>query len=78
MIATARNVMKIADVNANLKAELDVSDENRVDNSMKIILSEVDKIDILINNAGYSVRSAVEEIEINEFQTAVIAALNML
>ena len=71
VIATARNVMKIADVNANLKAELDVSDENSVDNSMKIILSEVDRIDILINNAGYSVRSAVEEIEINEFKTMI-------
>ncbi len=68
VIATARNVMKLADVKADLKIELDVSDERSIRNSMKLILSEVTGIDILINNAGYSVRSAVEEIEIDKLK----------
>ncbi len=68
VIATARNITKLADVNADLKVELDVSDENSIKNSMKLILSEVTEIDILINNAGYSVRSAVEEIEIDRLK----------
>lgn len=68
VIATARNVLKLSDVRADLKIELDVSDENSISNSMKLILSEVAGIDILINNAGYSVRSAVEEIEIDKLK----------
>nr|MCR5025545.1 SDR family oxidoreductase [Lachnospiraceae bacterium] len=68
VIATARNVMKLADVKADLKIELDASDERSIRNSMKLILSEVAGIDILINNAGYSVRSAVEEIEIDKLK----------
>lgn len=68
VIATARNVMKLADVGADLKVELDVSDGCSIRNSMKLILSEVSGIDILINNAGYSVRSAVEEIEIDRLK----------
>lgn len=68
VVATARNVVKLSDVKADLKIELDVSDENSIRNSMKLIHSEVSGIDILINNAGYSVRSAVEEIEIDKLK----------
>ena len=39
VIATARNVMKLSDVKADLKIELDVSDERSIRNSMKLILS---------------------------------------
>ena len=68
VIATARNVMRLSDVKADLKIELDVSDERSIRNSFELILSEVTGIDILVNNAGYSVRSAVEEIEIDKLK----------
>ena len=68
VIATARNVQKLAEIQADMKVELDVSDDDSVLKAMNLILETVPKIDILINNAGYSVRSAVEEIELEKYQ----------
>lgn len=68
VIATARNLKKLEGVEADLRVELDVSNDSSIQNSMKLILDEVDTIDVLINNAGYSVRRAVEEIEIDKLK----------
>ena len=68
VIATARNVSKLAEVKADLKVELDVSDVDSINKAMQLIFSEIPKIDILVNNAGFSVRSAVEEIEIEKLK----------
>lgn len=68
VIATARNVNNLAEVPADLKVELDVSDDDSVLKAIDFIREKVATIDVLINNAGYSVRSAVEEIELDKYQ----------
>lgn len=68
VIATARNVSNLSEVMADLKVELDVSNEESIRIAMDVITKNVEKIDVLINNAGFSVRSAVEEIELDKLQ----------
>lgn len=66
VVASARNLSKIEDVDADLKIELDVTKEEMIPKAVRQIIEKFGKIDILINNAGYSVRSAVEEIDIEQ------------
>ena len=68
VIASARNVKNLAEVPADMKVQLDVSDENSVLKAMDLIREKVTAIDILVNNAGYSVRSAVEEINLEKYR----------
>ncbi len=68
VIATARSVKKLAEIPADLKVELDVSDNSSVMKAMNIIRENVAGIDILINNAGYSIRCAVEEIDLDKLR----------
>ncbi|MGN0280495.1 MAG: SDR family oxidoreductase [Lachnospiraceae bacterium] len=63
VIASARDLSKLEDVMADMKIEMDVSDERSIQAAVSGIHKEIGRIDILINNAGYSVRSAVEEID---------------
>lgn len=44
--------------------ELDVSDTNSVNRGINEILSQTDKIDILINNAGVGANAVIEDIDI--------------
>ena len=68
VIATARNLDKLAEIPADMKVELDVSDDNSVLKAMDLIREKGKAVDILINNAGYSIRRAVEEIELDKYQ----------
>jgi NAD(P)-dependent dehydrogenase (short-subunit alcohol dehydrogenase family) len=45
---------------------MDVTDDKSVTNAVKSILDEAGKIDILINNAGYSIAGALEETSVEE------------
>ena len=67
VIATARNTNSISEVPADMKVELDVSNDVSVFNAIEHIRNRVKTVDILVNNAGYSIRSAVEEIELDKF-----------
>lgn len=82
VIATARRLESLADVRADMKTTLDVSDENSVRSAAMYIRGNVERIDILVNNAGYSVRSAVEEIDIDElknmYNVNVFGMLNVM
>lgn len=66
VIATARDISKIDQVPADIKLEMDVTDEKSVKNAMETVIRQYGRIDILVNNAGYSFRSAIEEIDLNE------------
>ena len=68
VIATARNVEKLNDVMSDMKIRLDVRDENSIAMALDSILEGIDRLDVMINNAGYSVRSAVEEIDLEKYQ----------
>ena len=68
VIATARNAERIKDIGADLVLELDVTDDIVVKEAVEAIIRKYGRIDILINNAGYSVRAAVEEIDVEKTQ----------
>lgn len=81
VIATARNRKTLDTVPAKLKLALDVSSEESIQQAMASIQEKTGQIDILINNAGYSVRSAMEELSIdtlqNMYQVNVFGLLRM-
>jgi NADP-dependent 3-hydroxy acid dehydrogenase YdfG len=61
--ATARNVAALASSPAALKLALDVTDQTSVDAAVRETIERLGGIDILINNAGFSVRGAMEEVD---------------
>ena len=63
VIATARKAESLATLPVALRLSLDVTDQASVDAAVKTALDHFGKIDVLVNNAGYAVRSAVEEID---------------
>lgn len=68
VISSARNKESLRDVSSDMKIELNVSDVESIRTALSIIMKEVGRIDILINNAGFSVRSAVEEIDMKSLR----------
>ena len=63
-------IKKIAeDENLPLKViELDVDDENSVENAIKTIIDEKQRIDVLVNNAGWGLWGTAEDVSLDEFR----------
>ena len=49
--------------------ELDVDDENSVKTAIQKILEQKQRIDVLVNNAGWALWGCVEDVSIDEFKT---------
>ena len=73
-IVTARNKGKVMDIveaypETALAVSLDVCSQDSIKNAVKEAYDKFGTIDVLVNNAGYGYRSAVEEGEIEAVQT---------
>jgi NAD(P)-dependent dehydrogenase (short-subunit alcohol dehydrogenase family) len=68
VVATARKVDSLEGLQAALKLPLDVSDSKSINQAVKQVLQHFGRIDVLINNAGYALRGAVEEVPIDQVQ----------
>jgi len=48
--------------------ELDVDNEDSTENAIKIIIEEKQRIDVLVNNAGWGIWGTTEDVSIEEFR----------
>lgn len=69
VVATARDVDTLKDLPVSLKLPLDVTDKESISQAVKEVISKYQRVDILINNAGYSVRGALEEISLESLKS---------
>ncbi|MDA1477229.1 SDR family oxidoreductase [Bacillus changyiensis] len=69
VVATARNVETIKTLKASLKLPLDIAQKESITEAVHEVLSKYRKIDVLVNNAGYSVRGALEEVNVSDVKT---------
>jgi NAD(P)-dependent dehydrogenase (short-subunit alcohol dehydrogenase family) len=82
VVATARNVETLCDLPAALKLPLDVTHPDSVNLAVTGTIRQFGRIDVLINNAGYSMPGALEEVSDEQtrqiFDVNVFGALRMI
>lgn len=80
--ATARKISSLQEVPADMKLSLDVCSDQSVAAAVNEVVAVTGRIDVLVNNAGFSARSAVEEIDVEQakqmFDTNVFGTLRMM
>ena len=86
VVAASRSAKKMLELEFNYPgqlqlADLDITDTGAINQKMNDALSRFGHIDVLVNNAGYGVTGAIEEVTPNEympmFQTNFFGLLNV-
>jgi len=75
--ATMRNLQKGSDLRSIAEgeklplhfAQLDVTDENSIKKAIQTIHDEAGRIDLLVNNSGYGLTGAFEDLSLDEIKT---------
>jgi len=82
VVATARKVETLDDLTVALKLPLDVTQTDSVNQAIALTLQQFGRIDVLINNAGYTMLGALEEVSEEQtqqvFDVNVFGALRMI
>ncbi len=82
VIATARDVTSLADLEAALKLPLDVTSPESIIQAVERTYRQFGSINVLVNNAGYAVRGVIEEVPIDQvqrmFETNVFGVMRMV
>ena len=73
VVATARRVEQVADLEQKypdraLALPLDVTRQDQVDSAVQKTLERFGRVDVLVNNAGYGVTGAIEEVSDAELE----------
>ncbi len=68
VVATARNVKTLEDLPVAMKLPLDVTRPDSIREAIGQVIRGCGRIDVLVNNAGYAVRGAVEEVPVEQAQ----------
>lgn len=80
--ATARDINSMQNLNAAMKLPLDVTDRQSIADAVSQVITRYHKIDLLVNNAGYSLRGALEEVDVEDskrvFDVNVFGILNVI
>src|SRR3984885_16175840 len=72
VVVTARKLDKVADLEKQYPQTakalaLDVTDAGQVDSAVTQAIAKFGRVDVLVNNAGYGVAGAIEEVSESEF-----------
>lgn len=86
VVATARNVDSLQELvkrypGSVVTLQLDVTNQHSIDKAVADAIAQVGHIDVLVNNAGYGVTGAIEEVTQAEympmFETNVFGLINL-
>jgi NAD(P)-dependent dehydrogenase (short-subunit alcohol dehydrogenase family) len=82
VVATARRPATLDGLDAAMAMPLDVTDASSIEAVVEAVRERYGRIDVLVNNAGYALRGAVEEVDVEAvrgmFDTNVLGIIRML